>query len=161
MKKRKTVEKKHGITDYLLTDNDGGKVKLSSLFDKQEYLIILHNMGKTCPSCVIYGDEFNGARQHLQKHAAFCAVGPDDPHTQKFYVKERGWQFSLYSSKGTTFARDLGFESEKGDAQAGVSILTKKPGGVMLILTQLHVLPGRVPSVVEVLDTFDTLRKQV
>src|SRR3989344_7813724 len=155
MKIKKIVKQKPGLQDYLLTDNAGSKIKLSSLFGKQDYLIILHNMGKTCPSCIVYGDEFNGALTHLQKHAAFCAIGPDDAHTQKIYVKERGWQFPLYSSKGTTFARDLGFESKKGDAQAGVSILQKKPRGPMLILTQMHALPGRIPSVVEVLEAFD------
>lgn len=159
MKKKKTQEKP-GLVDYLLTDNAGSTVKLSSLFGKEDYLIILHNMGKSCPTCIVYGDEFNGARQHLQKHASFCSVGPDDWHTQKLYLKERGWQFPLYSSKGTTFGKDLGFESENGDAQAGVSILTKKPRGPMLILTQMHALPGRVPSVVDVLDSFDILRKQ-
>ncbi len=151
---------KPGLQDYLLTDNTGGKVKLSSLFGKQEYLIVLHIMEKISPTSNVYGDEFNGARQDLQKHAAFCAVGPDDAHTQKIYVNERGWQFPLYSSKGTTFGRDLGFESEKGDAQAGVSILTKKHGNAVLILTQFHALPGRVSSVVDVLEAFDILRKE-
>lgn len=153
MKKRKTAPKP-GLQDYELTTNTGEKVKLSSLFGKQEYLIILHNMGKTCQTCVIYGDEFNGAFAHLQKKAAFCAVGPDDWQTQKKYITEHGWKFSLYSSHGTTFAQDLGFANENGDFQEGVSILTKKPGGVILIVTQLHALPGRFPSVVDVVNVF-------
>lgn len=38
------------IQDYTLLDNDGKSVKLSGLFGGKDPLVVLHNMGKGCPS---------------------------------------------------------------------------------------------------------------
>lgn len=140
------------VDDYTLRDNDGKATKLSSLFGRHDYLVVLHNMGKTCPNCALWGDEFNGMLSHLRERAGFCIVGPDDPKTQKAYVKERGWKAKLCSAAGSTFIKDLGFEAEDGRAQAGVSILQKRTGGEISILSQVNVRrDGRAPSVLEVL----------
>lgn len=140
------------VEDHRLRANDGKEVKLSSLFGKHKHLIVLHNMGKTCPHCAVWGDEFNGMLKHLQKDAGFCVVGPDDPKTQKAYVKERGWKAKLYSAEGTSFIRDLGFEDKEGQAQPGVSILEKGKNGEISILSQVNVpRDSRASSVLEVL----------
>lgn len=140
------------VEDYALLDNEGRDVKLSSLFGKKEYLIVLHNMGKTCPNCALWGDEFNGMLKHLEKAAAFCVIGPDDPRTQRAYVKERGWKATLYSAQGSSFIKDMGFEDDDGDAQPGVSILHKGEDRKITILEQVNVSrDDRCPSVLEVL----------
>lgn len=140
------------VEDYALLDNEGREVKLSSLFGKKEYLIVLHNMGKTCPNCALWGDEFNGMLKHLEQAAGFCVVGPDDPKTQKAYVKERGWKAKLYSARGSTFIKDIGFEDEDGDPEPGISVLQKGKNGKIAILEQVNVCrDDRCPSVLEVI----------
>lgn len=141
----------HQVEDYTLNDQDAKEIKLSSLFGKHNYLVVLHNMGKSCPNCALWGDEFDGMLKHLQRVTAFAVVGPDDPKTQKAYVKQRGWKARLYSAQGTSFIRDLGFEDKKGNVQAGISVLEKK-GETLTILEQVNVMRDhRCPSVLEVL----------
>lgn len=139
------------IKDVILYDHRGKAVKLSRLFGTREQLVILHNMGKACPNCALWGDEFNGMLKHLEKVAAFCVVGPDDPQTQKEYARERGWKSKLYSAQGTSFIKEMGFEDKQGRVQPGISVLQKR-GGKISILEQVNVgRDGRAPSVLEVL----------
>lgn len=145
-------EKLKIIEDYTLLDNEGDKVNLSSLFGEKDYLIVLHNMGKGCPNCALWGDEFNGMLKHLEKAAGFCVVGPDDPKTQKAYVQQQGWVAKLYSAQGSTFIKDLGFEDEDGGAMPGVSILQKGKDGKISRIEQTNVpKDDRAVSVLEVL----------
>lgn len=138
------------VKDYRLSDQAGNGVKLSTMFGTRDRLVILHTMGKACPNCALWGDEFNGMLKHLEKVAGFCVVGPDDPKTQAVYLKQRGWQCKLYSAQGTAFIRDLGFEDEKGKAQPGVSILEKKNGAIRMV-KQVNVMRDKdCPSVLEV-----------
>ena len=138
------------VNDYTFQDNEGRPVALSSLFGGREHLVIMHNMGKTCPNCALWGDEFNGMLRKLEKAAAFCVVGPDDPQTQKAYVRERGWKSRLVSARDTSFINDIGFEGAKGDAQPGISILAKKEGAMSLV-KQVNVMRDKdCPSVLEV-----------
>ena len=138
------------VKDYTLHDNDGAPVGLSSIFGEHDILVILHNMGKDCPNCALWGDEFNGMRKHLENQAAFCVVGPDDPKTQKRYVRERGWKTKLYSAHGTPFIKDLGFEQD-GAPTPGVSVLRKRKDRRIEIVKQIDVTKdGRAPSVLEV-----------
>lgn len=138
------------VKDYALFDETGQPVRLSSVFGQHEYLVLLHNMGKHCPNCALWGDEFNGMRKHLEKVAGFCVVGPDDPETQAAYRKDRGWECKLYSAQGTSFIRDLGFEGEDGKAQPGVSILQKSPVALSIV-KQVNVMRDKhCPSVLEV-----------
>ena len=138
------------VKDYILYDQAGQEVPLSTMFGGHERLIVLHNMGKSCPNCALWGDEFNGMLKHLEKVAGFCVVGPDDPKTQAAYLKDRGWQCRLYSAKGTSFIRDLGFEDDQGKVQPGVSIL-ERTEGVVRVVKQVNVMRDKhCPSVLEV-----------
>lgn len=143
--RRKTIQ------DYDLYDNAGRRVKLSLLFGRHKYLVILHNMGKHCPNCALWGDEFNGMRKHLERAFGFAIVGPDDPKMQKAYVKERGWKVRLYSAQGSSFIKDMGFESISGSPEPGISIFKKERNGKITIEKQCQVgRDGRAPSVLEV-----------
>ena len=138
------------VKEYILYDQSGREVPLSTMFGAHERLIVLHNMGKSCPNCALWGDEFNGMLRHLEKVAGFCIVGPDDPKTQAAYLKDRGWRCRLYSAKGTSFIRDLGFEDDQGKVQPGVSILERKEG-VVTVVKQVNVTRDKhCPSVLEV-----------
>ena len=47
------------VQDYVL-DGWDGPVRLSELFGDKRDLILIHNMGKGCPSCTMWADGFNG-----------------------------------------------------------------------------------------------------
>lgn len=139
------------MKDYALYDQGGKEVRLSTVFGRHDHLVVLHNMGKSCPNCALWGDEFNGMLKHLEKVTGFCVVGPDAPEVQAGYLEERGWHCKLYSAKGTSFIRDLGFEDEKtGKPQPGVSILEKK-NDALRVVKQVNVMRDKhCPSVLEV-----------
>jgi predicted dithiol-disulfide oxidoreductase (DUF899 family) len=127
------------LSDFTLNGNDGRSVRLSELFGDKHHLIVLHNMGEDCPNCALWGDEFNGMLAHLQRAAAFCIVGPDEPATQKAYAQRRGWQTPLYSAHGARFIKELGFERNDGNK-------------TLHLIAQVHVpCDKRAPSVLEVL----------
>ena len=45
------------MKDHILYDQSGQEVPLSTMFGGPERLIVLHNMGKSCPNCALWGDE--------------------------------------------------------------------------------------------------------
>ena len=47
------------VDDYELS-GPAGKVRLSELFGDKNDLIVVHNMGKSCPYCTLWADGFNG-----------------------------------------------------------------------------------------------------
>jgi predicted dithiol-disulfide oxidoreductase (DUF899 family) len=144
------ARKQRVVTDHSLRDRRG-RIKLSRLFGRRRHLVVLHNMGKDCPNCALFGDEMNGVLRHLERAAAFCVVGPDDPRTQARYARGRGWKSRMASAEGSDFIRDMGFQHKDGGAQPGVSVLEKK-GGRIRLLNQVNVMrDGRCPSALEVL----------
>ena len=119
------------VRDYELKSADG-PVKISEMFGDKDDLILIHNMGACCANCTMWADEFNGVAHHLQNRAAFVVVSPDSPAAQQDFAKKRGWRFTMYSAEGTTFTKDMGFQTEGGEFmsgyQPGVSVLHKKRG---------------------------------
>lgn len=154
----KSLSKK--ISGHTLKNNNDREVRLSEVFGAQNCLIVLHNMGETCPSCLIYGSEFNGALKHIEERAAFCAVEPDGPTTQKAYVERNGWQFDLYSGNENSFIKDLGFEDNAGNALPGISILQKEDE-IITLTTQVNIAKdGFCPSVLDVIGMLPDNRKE-
>lgn len=121
---------KEEVREYVLTDSEGGKVALSTLFGKKDDLILVHNMGRSCPYCTMWADGFNGVLDHLEDRAAFGLVSPDAPPVQKKFAGSRGWKFKMFSSKGTSFSKDMGFEGEEGSPEPGVSVFHRTKTGV-------------------------------
>ncbi len=147
------------IEDYTLLNNEGKPVRLSDLFGGRGHLVILHNMGKGCPNCALWGDEFNGMLKQIETAAAFCLIGPDDPKTQKSYVRKRRWKAKLYSAQGSTFIKDMGFEDEEGGAEPGISILERGKDGKLQLIWQVNVTRDeRAPSVLETLWEIPTAK---
>lgn len=130
------------VEDYTLTDPGGEKVSLSSLFAGKEHLILIHNMGKTCPYCTMWADGFNGVLKHLEDRAAFVVVSPDPPETQARFAKSRGWAFRMLSARGTSFTKDLAFESEHGGYIPGVSVFHKEKYGKIVRVSKARFGPG-------------------
>ena len=117
------------VDDYEFLVQKNQKIRLSELFGNKKDLIIIHNMGNSCPYCTMWADGFNGLLQHLQDRAAFVVSSPDDPMTQKDFASSRGWKFQMVSTKKTSFAKDMGFENN-GMPMPGVSIFYKDNGKI-------------------------------
>ena len=119
------------VADYALTRADGSKVKLSELFGANDKLVLVHNMGKTCPYCTMWADGFNALWKHVTDKAAFALVNNDEPADQARVAEARGWSFPMVSARGTTMFRDLGFADAKGEWYPGVSTLVRKKNGTI------------------------------
>lgn len=112
------------VNDYEFLGPENQKINLSLLFGLKKDLILIHNMGKTCPYCTMWADGFNGLLPHLEDRATFVVSSPDEPATQKEFANSRRWKFQMVSTRGTSFAKDMGFEKD-GMPQPGVSVFYK------------------------------------
>lgn len=115
--------------DYTLTQSDGKTVALSDLFGDKQDLLVVHNMGKSCPYCTLWADGLNSLMPHIESRCALVLVSPDAPTVQVEFAGSRGWVFAMASSGGTTFTRDMGFEEENGDKLPGVSAFHRAEDG--------------------------------
>jgi predicted dithiol-disulfide oxidoreductase (DUF899 family) len=60
------------VKDYLLATTEGTNVALSELFGDKKELVVIHNMGKSCPYCTLWADGLNGLYSILKiKHPLF------------------------------------------------------------------------------------------
>lgn len=120
------------VEDYELQGREG-RVRLSEMFGDKQDLILIHNMGYECPYCTMWADEFQGVLRHLQDRAAFVVVSPNSVEIQQSVRRKRGWTFEMYSAEGTSFIRDMGFESDgvsyNSNAMPGVSTFRKNADG--------------------------------
>lgn len=130
------------VEDYLLVGPAGRRVKLSAAFGKHTDLIVIHNMGRTCPYCTMWADGFNGVLKHLESRTAFVVVSPDPPAAQARFARGRGWRFRMLSDRGTSFARDLGFQARDGHYRPGVSVLHKEKDGRLVRVSVARFGPG-------------------
>ena len=120
------------VNNYEFTNSDNHKTNLSDLFGTKKDLIIIHNMGQSCPYCTMWADGFNGLLSHLEDRSSFVVSSPDIPESQKEFAKSRGWNFNMISTTGTTFARDMGFEKD-GLPQPGVSVFFKDEDKILRV----------------------------
>jgi predicted dithiol-disulfide oxidoreductase (DUF899 family) len=130
------------IRDYQLLDSEGREAPLSSLFGDQSRLILVHNMGRHCSYCTMWADGFTGLLPHLESRAAFAVTSPDLPDAQKELVQSRGWNFPVYSTQGTSFVADMGFDDELEGLMPGVSVFTKETDGKMYRVSRAEFGPG-------------------
>jgi peroxiredoxin len=124
---------KADVQDYEL-QSPNGPVKLSEAFGDHDTMVLVHNMGHSCPYCTLWAEGFNTLYKYIEDgvpggetKAAFVVVSPDAPDKQKEGADKRGWKFRMLSQQGTTLAKDLGYQDAKGSVWPGVSIL--KRGG--------------------------------
>ncbi|MHA1940279.1 MAG: DUF899 family protein [Candidatus Hodarchaeales archaeon] len=118
------------IENYVFNTPEGAK-SLSDFFKEKDELILIHNMGKHCPYCTLWGDGFNGVLSHLENRAGFVVISPDEANVQREFAKNRGWKFEMASAKGTNFIKDMGFELEDGKYMPGVSMFYKDEQGLI------------------------------
>jgi predicted dithiol-disulfide oxidoreductase (DUF899 family) len=130
------------IQDYVFTGTSGEKIKLSEVFGLKDELILIHNMGRSCRSCTLWADGFNGFTKHFENRAAFVLSTPDNYEIARKFSMERGWMFKVLSTEGTTFKRDMGFADVKDEPMPGVSIFKKQADGKIIHVTKDYFGPG-------------------
>jgi len=132
MREARDATEPEGVPDYSFTNSDG-PVRLSELFGDKADLIVIHNMGTSCPSCTLWADGFNGIYDHLANRAAFVVSSPDTPPAQKSFAASRGWRFPMVSHAGTAFAEDMGYRSQDGGWLPGVSVFRKEARRILRV----------------------------
>jgi len=120
------------VEDYTFQSIDG-PVNLSTLFGKHDDLIVIHNMGTSCPACTMWADGYNGVHQHIASRTAFVVSSPDTAATQREFAASRGWMFPMVSHAGTTFAADMGYRSSKGGWMPGISVFQRQGKNVVRV----------------------------
>jgi predicted dithiol-disulfide oxidoreductase (DUF899 family) len=130
------------VKDYRLLDSEGRGASLSSLFGDQNRLILVHNMGRDCSFCTMWADGFTGLLPHFNSRAAFVLTSPDKPEAQRAFVQSRGWNFPVYSTAGTSFTADMGFDDEKEGLMPGVSVFAKQADGKIYRVGRAEFGPG-------------------
>jgi len=133
------------VRDYSLVGRDGSEVTLSSLFGGRDDLLLVHNMGRSCPYCTLWADSFNGVLPHLEDRAAFAVVSPDPPAEQAEFAASRGWRFRMVSDRERAFTRAMGFWSAHEGREGpmpGFSTFRKKPDGTIARVASGFFGPG-------------------
>ena len=130
------------IGDYTFTSREGKPVALSSLFGDKDDLIIVHNMGTGCKYCTLWADGFNGEYFHLEDRAGFAVVSPNPAAVMHEFASGRNWRFTILSADGTSFFKDMGFESDKGDPWPGVSTFHRDKTGKVRRVSKAYFGPG-------------------
>jgi predicted dithiol-disulfide oxidoreductase (DUF899 family) len=128
------------VEDYTLSTVDG-PVRLSALFGDKDDLVVIHNMGRSCPNCTMWADGFNGIHRHLGDRVAFVVSSPDPPDIQQRFAASRGWGFRMVSHAGTGFAADLGYRTAEGGWLPGLSVF-RRDGERILRVADASFSPG-------------------
>ena len=127
------------VADYAFKTPEG-TARLSDLFGTHRDLIVIHNMGTSCPNCTLWADGYNGLHHHVVSRTGFVVSSPDSPEVQQKFASSRGWKFRMVSHAGTTFAADMGYRSVKG-WMPGISVF-KQDGNTILRVSDAGFGPG-------------------
>lgn len=130
------------VLDHEFTNRLGRKVHLSDLFGDKKELIVVHNMGHTCPWCTMWADGFNGLTRHIESRAGFVISTPDPVSVINSFARERHWEFNMVSTLGTSFKKDFGFEFEDGTVMPGVSTFARTEDGKIHLIGSMFFGPG-------------------
>jgi predicted dithiol-disulfide oxidoreductase (DUF899 family) len=139
MREAQAEAEPHEVSDYEFQTPEG-TVRLSQLFGDHEHLIVIHNMGKSCPACTMWADGYNGIHHHVSSRTAFVVSSPDPPQVQREFAASRGWKFLMVSHAGSSFAADMGFRTQEG-WKPGVSVF-RREGAKIFRVSDASFSPG-------------------
>ncbi|RDI41900.1 DUF899 family protein [Falsibacillus pallidus] len=129
------------VENYHFKTSTGDQTTLLDLFKDKDELIVVHNMGRSCPYCTMWADGINGVYHFIEDHTSFVLSSPDSPEVQEDFSAERKWTFPMISTKDTTFKEDLGFEKD-GYYYPGVSTFSKHEDGAIYLVASAPFGPG-------------------
>jgi predicted dithiol-disulfide oxidoreductase (DUF899 family) len=128
------------VEDYAFATADG-TARLSEMFGDKRDLIVILNMGTSCPACTMWADGYNGLYPHIADRAAFVVASPDPPDVQQRFAAGRGWRFPMASHAGTSFAADMGYRGEGGGYMPGISVF-RRDGARIVRVSDTGLRPG-------------------
>jgi predicted dithiol-disulfide oxidoreductase (DUF899 family) len=136
---RRSLPSDHVVDDQVFREvRDGqlAEVRLSELFEAGDQpLILLHFMyGKSqtspCPMCTSWADGYDGVIPHLEQRASFILFIAGDPGAFGEYARSRGWKnIRIVSAGDSGIKRELGFETEEGGQNPGLSVIERAADG--------------------------------
>lgn len=129
------------VKDYTF-ENGSGTIKLSELFGDKNELMIVHNMGKSCPYCTLWADGINGIAHHLNNRSRLFVASPDSPEVQAEFAASRNWTFDMISHQNNTFSLDMGYATKDNHQLPGVSVFTKAQDGTISRYDKAFFGPG-------------------
>ena len=130
------------VEDWSLTNLDGSGVKLSELFGEQRELLVIHNMGRGCHYCSLWGDTMIGIAKHLQQRCAFVLCSNDPSDMIQEFRELRGWEYPCVSGRGSGFAKAMGYMNDEGGALPGVSAFHLQSDGSIVRTGHASFGPG-------------------
>lgn len=103
--------------DTTFTEGDRTDVRFDELFGTSDDLIVIHNMGRSCPYCTLWADGFNGLLPQIERRAAVVLMNGDDVATQQEIARDRGWRYRMVSDPTGAFTTAMGFASTDADGR--------------------------------------------
>lgn len=130
------------VDDHVLQTADGPR-PLSAFFGDKDELILIHNMGRSCPYCTLWADGMTGFTRHIRSRAGFVLVSADDAETAGAFSKERGWNFPVAGDPDGSFRKAMGMAQEDdGSPMPGVSAFTRDAEGALYRHGYTYLGPG-------------------
>ncbi|MDP6685176.1 MAG: DUF899 family protein [Candidatus Marinimicrobia bacterium] len=130
------------MNNFTFKTRENKPIKFSDLFGNQNELILVFNMGKSCPYCTLWADGFNGMVHHLENRAGFALVSPDTPKIQNPFANSRGWKFTMVSCQNMDFFKQTGFFNGKDGCWPGIATFIRKKTGNIFRYTKSYFGPG-------------------
>jgi len=130
------------VDDWELTKLDGTGVKLSELFGERSELLVIHNMGRGCHYCSVWGDAMIGIAPHLMQRCGFVLCSNDPPEAIAEFRELRGWTYPCVSGNGSGFAKAMGYMSDKDSPLPGVSAFHLQDDGSIVRTGHASFGPG-------------------
>jgi|LakMenE18May11ns_1017448.scaffolds.fasta_scaffold9593243_2 predicted dithiol-disulfide oxidoreductase (DUF899 family) len=129
------------VENYSFRDKDGGLITLFDMFQHHDELIVVHNMGKSCPYCTLWADGLSSSTPHIQNRCGFALVSPNDYQTMSEFAANRDWKFPYYSGAETNFISDMGFSFQTEDGKTrytpGYTTFVKKEDKIYRVACDL------------------------
>ncbi|MEZ6163248.1 MAG: DUF899 family protein [Phycisphaerales bacterium] len=130
------------VKDWELHGLNGCVVKLSRLFAGKSELLVVHNMGRGCNYCSLWGDAMKGIAPHLMQRCGFVLCSNDPPDVVRAFRETRGWEFPCVSGHETGFAKAMGYADNEGNPHPGVSALHMRADGSIVRTGHMPFGPG-------------------
>ncbi len=116
------------FSDFSLETAAGPRL-LSSFAGPKGRLLVIHNMGASCPYCTMWADVLKGCFGLLSPEMAVLLVSPDALESEDARRIERGWPFEMASDADGAFTAAAGFQTPDG-TMPGASAYLIEDGSV-------------------------------
>lgn len=109
------------------------QASLLDLFEQRRQLIVYHFMfapgvdgwpDAGCPGCTFFVDQVSHLAHLHARDTSFALVSLADYEQLDAYRRRMGWDVPWYSSAGTTFNRDFGVSTDRGES-FGLSVFLR------------------------------------